>query len=95
MMYSTLDILSMNNKKTVSDMTDAWELELRKEEIPKLKFPIKVIETGLDKIDLNFSDPTVNEPKVKKEVNKNQTAKIVDLPKKRNGNNKKDKSKLF
>jgi hypothetical protein len=94
-MYSTLDILSMNNKKTVSDMTDAWELELRKEEIPKLKFPIKVIETGLDKIDLNFSDPTVNEPKVKKEVNKNQTAKIVDLPKKRNGNNKKDKSKLF
>ena len=94
-MYSTLDILSMNNKKTVSDMTDAWELELRKEEIPKLKFPIKVIETGLDKIDLNFSDPTVDEPKVKKEVNKNQTAKIVDLPKKRNGNNKKDKSKLF
>ena len=95
MMYSTLDILSMNNKKTVSDMTDAWELELRKEEVPKLKFPIKVIETGLDKIDLNFSDPTVDEPKVKKEVNKNQTAKIVDLPKKRNGNNKKDKSKLF
>ena len=94
-MYSTLDILSMNNKKTVSDMTDAWELELRKEEVPKLKFPIKVIETGLDKIDLNFSDPTVDEPKVKKEVNKNQTAKIVDLPKKRNGNNKKDKSKLF
>jgi hypothetical protein len=85
----------MNNKKTVSDLTDAWELELKKDEIPKLKFPIKVIETGLDKIDLNFSDPTVDEPKVKKEVNKNQTAKIVDLPKKRNGNNKKDKSKLF
>ena len=69
MMYSTLDILSMNNKKTVSDLTDAWELELKKDEIPKLKFPIKVIETGLDKIDLNFSDPMVDEPKDKKEIN--------------------------
>jgi len=95
MMYSTLDILSMNNKKTVSDLTDAWELELKKDEIPKLKFPIKVIETGLDKIDLNFSDPMVDEPKAKKEINKNQTAKTVELPKKRSGNNKKDKSKLF
>jgi len=95
MMYSTLDILSMNNRKTISDMTDEWELELDKDVIPKLKFPIKVIESGLDKIDLSFNDPSVEDPKVKKEININQAAKTVELPKKRSSNNKKDKSKLF
>jgi hypothetical protein len=92
-MYSTLDILLMNRREMESDLMNEWESELEKLGTPKLKFPLKVIESDLDKIDLNFIDPTVSEPR-KKEIKNPQEVKTVDLAKKRN-TNKKDKTKLF
>ena len=77
-----------------SDLTEEWEFELARHGKPKLKFPLKVIESDLDKVGLDFNDPVINEPKKKKEDKRSQEAKIVDLPKKRNPN-KKDKPKLF
>ncbi len=93
-MFSTLDILLMNREKMGSDLTEEWEFELARQEKPKLKFPLKVIEADLDKVELGFVDPIINEPKKKKEDKRSQEAKVIDLPKKRNPN-KKDKSKLF
>ena len=67
MMFSTLDILLMNREKMGSDLTEEWEFELARQEKPKLKFPLKVIEADLDKVELGFVDPIINEPKKKKE----------------------------
>jgi len=92
-MYSTLDILLTDKREMESDLMNEWESELEKLGKPKLKFPLKVIESDLDKIDLNFKDPSVSEPR-KKEIKNPQEVKVVDLTKKRN-TNKKDKTKLF
>ena len=66
-MFSTLDILLTNREKMGSDLTEEWEFELARQEKPKLKFPLKVIEADLDKVELGFIDPVIKEPKKKKE----------------------------
>lgn len=77
-----------------SDLMEEWESELSKQGKPKLKFPLKVIESDLDKIDVTFSEPSIKDPEKKKIDNRSQGAKVVDLSKKRNSNNK-GKTKLF
>ena len=75
------------------DQTDEWEQELTRRSGPKFKSPIKVIEPLLSEVDLDFCDPVIDEPPVKKEAAINVKLNVVELPKKRSDKN--DKSKLF
>jgi hypothetical protein len=75
------------------DQTDEWESEISRRQGPKFKTQLKVIEEGLDKVDLSFSEPIIDKPKKKKIPIAEREAIVVELPKKRNNN--KNNSKLF
>jgi hypothetical protein len=83
----------MNKKERESELMNEWEFELSKLGTPKFKFPLKVIEPDLEKINLDFPDPSIKEPRKRKDNNP-QEIKIIELGRKKNSN-KKDKKKLF
>ena len=85
MMFSTLDILLMNDEKNIGAKTEDWEKQIDLAQSPKKKFPLKVKE-DLSKTDLNFSDPQIN-PKVKNHKRKEEV-KTVTIGKKKSKNNK-------
>ena len=88
-MYWTLDILSDKDPSIIEDKTSSWENELRDDEIPKLKFPLRLKEDPLKGETLEFKEPIIKEPVPrKKEVDKNP--KLVVM-----GKNKTNKKKLF
>ena len=75
------------------DQTDEWEKEVHRRSGPKYKTQLKVIEEGLDKIDLSFNEPIIDNPKEKEIPIVQRKTIVVELPKKRNNN--KNNSKLF
>jgi hypothetical protein len=75
------------------DQTDEWESEISRRQGPKFKTQLKVIEEGLDKVDVTFAEPTISQPMKKKIPISEREVIVIDLPKKRNNN--KNNSKLF
>jgi hypothetical protein len=91
MMHSTLDILLISDPSSGTDKTGEWESQCDERNAPKIKFPLKLKDERVNSLDLEFNDPVVEEPKLKKkEKNKNEV-KVVTLTSKKN----KDKNKLF
>jgi hypothetical protein len=87
MMHSTLDTLLTNDPESGTDMTGKWESECESRNSPKIKFPLKFIDTSVDNVDLEFSEPEIGEPKNKNsEKSKNQVNVVV-----LSGKNKKNK----
>lgn len=84
MMYSTLDILLMDDPE---EKMDQWEETLAREAQPKFRYPLKIKDQEIDSIDLKIEEPDVDPPKGKK---KSASAKTVDTRK-----NKKNKNGLF
>lgn len=75
------------------DQTDEWESEISRRQGPKFKTQLKVIEEGLDRVDISFDEPTISQPMKKKIPISEREVIVVELPKKRNNN--KNNSKLF
>jgi hypothetical protein len=75
------------------DQTDEWESEISRRQGPKFKTQLKVIEEGLDTIDITFDEPTINQPMKKKIPISEREVIVIEVPKKRNNN--KNNSKLF
>ena len=42
-----------------TDQTDEWESEISRRQGPKFKTQLKVIEEGLDMVDITFDEPTI------------------------------------
>ena len=85
MMYSTWDILSTNNLSYDGDKTEQWESQIEKRTGKKIKFPIKIKDESLERVDLEISDPDVIPVTKKKSLDK--SVKVVRKE------NKKDKNK--
>jgi hypothetical protein len=75
------------------DQTDEWESEISRRQGPKYKTQLKVIEEGLDLVDISFEEPTISQPMKKKIPVSEREIIVIELPKKRNNN--KNNSKLF
>jgi hypothetical protein len=75
------------------DQTDEWESEISRRQGPKYKTQLKVIEEGLDRVDVTFDEPTISQPMKKKIPISEREVIVIELPKKRNNN--KNNSKLF
>jgi len=75
------------------DQTDEWESEISRRQGPKFKTQLKVIEEGLDRVDISFDEPTISQPMKKKIPISEREVIVIELPKKRNNN--KNNSKLF
>lgn len=75
------------------DQTDEWESEISRRQGPKFKTQLKVIEEGLDMVDITFDEPTISQPMKKKIPISEREVIVIELPKKRNNN--KNNSKLF
>ena len=75
------------------DQTDEWESEISRRQGPKFKTQLKVIEEGLDRVDISFDEPTISQPMKKKIPISEREVIVVELPKKRTNN--KNNSKLF
>jgi hypothetical protein len=88
-MYWTLDILSDKDPSVIEDKTHSWEEELREQDSPKLKFPLKIKEDPLKGETLEFKDPIIKDP-VPKKKEMCKSFKIVE-----SGKNKKNKKNLF
>ena len=84
-MFSTLDILLMNDEKNIDSKTEDWEKQIDLAQSPKKKFPLKVKE-DLSKTDLSFSEPSIA-PKVKTKKRKEEV-KTVSIGNKKSKNNK-------
>lgn len=82
----------MDNSNIHIDLTEDWETEVTRRSTSKIKFPIKVIETDLYDVNVDFSEPNINEPKLegKKELQKD--VRIVNLTGKKK---QKTKTNLF
>jgi hypothetical protein len=89
----TLDTLLTNDPESGSDRTGEWEDQCDLRNAPKIKFPLKMLDDKIKEVDLGFQDPIVSEPKPKKKEKKNDSAKVVELTKRKDKN--KDKNKLF
>ena len=78
----------MDSSNIHIDLTDDWETEVTRRSTSKIKFPIKVIETDLYNVNIDFEEPKIVEPKTegKKELQKN--VRVVDLPTKKKQKNK-------
>jgi hypothetical protein len=78
----------MDSSNIHIDLTDDWETEVTRRSTSKIKFPIKVIETDLYDVNVDFTEPKINEPKLegKKELQKD--ARVVNLTGKKKQKNK-------
>jgi hypothetical protein len=75
-----------------TDITNEWEKRLSEEQMPKLKFPIKMLDDRLADVDLDFDDPIIKDP-VDKKKPLNLEANVINVGKPRV--NKNNKNKLF
>lgn len=91
MIYLISDILSMT-KIDQENLIEDWESEISRNQGSKIKFPIVVSGDAELYINLDFSEPKINEPKVKDNPKNKNEIKVLDLPKKRGTKNK---PKLF
>lgn len=93
MTHLTLDILLISDPSSGTDKTGEWESQCDDRNSPKIKFPLKLRDERMDILNVDFSDPVIEEPKIKKkEKNKNEV-KVVTLTSRKNKD--KDKNKLF
>lgn len=91
MIYLTSDILLMT-KIDQQNLIEDWESEISRNQESKIKFPIVVSGDNELHVNLDFSEPKINEPKVKQNPKNKNEIKVLDLPKKRGTKNK---PKLF
>lgn len=85
MMYLNLDTSSMSNEE---ELIKDWEDQIDKRNFVQKKFPLKLIDR-MENLDMDFKDPSVNQPKKKKV---NRSTEILDLSKNKN---KSKNKKLF
>jgi hypothetical protein len=91
MMHLTLDTLLTNDPSSGLDMTGEWEEECNIRNSPKMKFPLKLIDDSMEKVDLTFGEPELKDPEPKKKK-KLQDHKIINVGQ---GSKKEKKKRLF
>lgn len=91
--HLTLDILLINDPSSGSDKTGEWEKQCEERSTPRIKFPLKLKDDSLNKINVEFIDPPVEEPREKKIDKNKDSVKVVTLAKDRKKD--KNKKKLF
>jgi hypothetical protein len=74
-----------------TDKTGEWEKECDERSSPRIKFPLKLKDDIMDKVNIEFSEPVIDEPKEKKKEKSKNTVSVVTL----SGSKNKDKNKLF
>lgn len=84
MMYLTLETLSAF-KDSPEELTNDWESQIDKNNIPKKKFPL-VMKDNLKELELDFGSPELKSPKNSKRIVKTTT--IVETGKKKDKNKK-------
>jgi hypothetical protein len=67
---------------------EEWESSINTEMKPKLKYPIKIIESDILKVNIEFIEPSIEPPKKNIRKSPSQSFKIVDIAKKKNKNKK-------
>ena len=87
----TLDILLISDPTSGTDKTGEWEKECDERSSPRIKFPLKLKDDIMDKVNIEFSEPVIDEPKEKKKEKSKNTVSVVTL----SGSKNKDKNKLF
>jgi len=87
----TLDILLISDPSSGTDKTGEWEKECDERSSPRIKFPLKLKDDIMDKVNIEFSEPVIDEPKEKKKEKSKNTVSVVTL----SGSKNKDKNKLF
>ena len=89
--HLTLDILLISDPSSGTDKTGEWEKECDERSSPRIKFPLKLKDDIMDKVNIEFSEPVIDEPKEKKKEKSKNTVSVVTL----SGSKNKDKNKLF
>lgn len=89
--HLTLDILLISDPTSGTDKTGEWEKECDERSSPRIKFPLKLKDDIMDKVNIEFSEPVIDEPKEKKKEKSKNTVSVVTL----SGSKNKDKNKLF
>ena len=89
MMHLISDILLIDSSDTGGDITKQWEDECDLRGLPKLKYPVKLMDDSMSDLNLNFIEPSIVEPKTKKKKD-DSSIRVIDLGKKtKNEKNKK------
>lgn len=83
-MLWTWDTLSTPDPLDYADQQERWEDAIKKEESVKFKFPLKAVDSTLTSVDLDFVEPSIDNPK--SDQNKG-TIKIIKTGKKNNNKN--------
>ena len=65
---------------------EEWESSINTELKPKLKYPIKIIEPDILKVNIEFIEPLIDPPKKNIRKSASQSFKVVDITKKKNKN---------
>jgi hypothetical protein len=91
-MHLTLDFLLIDDPGSGVDKTGEWETQFEKRNGPKMKYPLKMIDHTVSKLDTNFSDPDIKEPVKRKKKKENGNLKVISISGKKNKDNK---NKLF
>ena len=91
--HLTLDILLISDPNSGKDKTGEWEKQCDERGSPRIKFPLKLKDNIIDKVNIEFKDPILSEPKEKKREKSKNTVSVVNLSNSKNKN--KDKNKLF
>jgi hypothetical protein len=72
----------------INKRMEEWESTINIELKPKLKYPLKIIESDILKVDVEFEEPSIDPPKEKVRKSSTQSFKVVDISKRKNKNKK-------
>jgi hypothetical protein len=72
----------------INKRIEEWESTINIELKPKLKYPLKIIESDILKVDVEFEEPSIDPPKEKVRKSSTQSFKVVDISKRKNKNKK-------
>ena len=72
----------------INKRIEEWESTINIELKPKLKYPLKIIESDILKVDVEFEEPSIDPPKEKVRKSSIQSFKVVDISKRKNKNKK-------
>ncbi len=72
----------------INKRVEEWESSINAELKPKLKYPLKIIESDILKVDVEFGEPLIDPPKEKARKPSAQSFKVVDISKRKNKNKK-------
>jgi hypothetical protein len=72
----------------INKRMEEWESSINVELKPKLKYPLKIIESDILNVDVEFGEPSIDPPKEKTTKSSAQSFKVVDISKRKNKNKK-------